>query len=425
MKSTTRNLILAGLGVVLTVGFAVQDSSAQSRKSRSLSTAPTVGKFKSSATNFSDYSWGLGRLGSSSSSYSNSVLRSSVSKAANYSSRSRSSRSGGISTSLFSSSRSTRARSYSAPTSRTQGSTRSYKVSGSSRSVGKGAPNIPSFNKYQAPNLGLSKKDKPDATLGGKKIGDESKLFSAGKRFMNPGQAYVACFKTDKADAKSDDEKVDKSKVVKTLAPDQEGLYRHMMLRGEDAFKRQQYQQAVSNFKQVAMLFDASPESMLSLMHSYFATADRSYEMPAYYLQKALVKLPELLLLDIHPKNFYGQQNVTVYVRDQVRLENFIRKNPENSDAHLIHAYLLWLEGDTKAFEKAIKTARKYTRNLKKIDALNTMWDSALITGKVKGKLYIPPVKADADKAGAKKLDKKSATATPTKPTAKKADKTR
>jgi hypothetical protein len=200
-----------------------------------------------------------------------------------------------------------------------------------------------------------------------------------------PGTArsYLAALQSDQSRVlkKGDDE-------VVSLATEVPGTYRDLMLRGEKAFRRGRdyYGQAIAAFELASELSMNQPESLLSLFHTQFALGSRSYGMASYYLRETLERFPELPLVNIKVRSFYG--NTADYVSDLVRLEGYIREKPFDPDARFVYAYLLLREGNTKKAAKMLALALAYARdsNVRK-EAIHTLWDGMVVGKMVTGEL--------------------------------------
>lgn len=197
------------------------------------------------------------------------------------------------------------------------------------------------------------------------------------------GQVYAELFAP-----KNTSDNQDTNKEIKTLAP-QRGTtrrYRQLMREGEEAFKKEDYSKAVQAFELAAAISSRSSESQLSLMHVHFATARGGYGITSHYLQRVLKQIPELTLIPVHPRNFYG--NAGMYVQDVIRLEEYAKSKPHDVNAQLLLAYLKWREDQPNLAAAALRQAWK---NCKKNDAMqnaiHTLWDGMVYSGKLSGTL--------------------------------------
>jgi Tfp pilus assembly protein PilF len=128
-----------------------------------------------------------------------------------------------------------------------------------------------------------------------------------------------------------------------SLAPQTPGAYRSAMLRGESQFRNGNYAEAANSFETARQLSNDAPESLLALAHVYFAKADASPDQAADYLAKALRQFPDLPLVRVRPKDFFG--NTDNYAKAFARVESFVKDNPKDAAALLLLGYLQWRTG--------------------------------------------------------------------------------
>jgi hypothetical protein len=170
-----------------------------------------------------------------------------------------------------------------------------------------------------------------------------------------------------------------------SLAPEEPGALRDLILEGERHFRLKKYRQAVNRFKMAEDMSMGSPESMLSLMHTYFAASYDSYSMPAYYLRKTLKVFPELPKARIHPKAFYG--DTAVYIDDLLRLKNHVREKPADHEAKFVLAYLEWRDDNFRAAQSLLRAVMENSDSAKVSEAVGILWDGMVATGRVSGEL--------------------------------------
>ena len=369
---------------LLAFSFTTQTAHAQSRKGRTVRGNLSVGKFNTSVSRFGNYSWGLGRLGSSSrrSSYTPNTFKSINRKHVYIKKGSGGAPRRGLSSAIFRSRRSS-----------------PYRNRNIGKRSGRGGiikrPNLKPTSRVPSHRGGTRKgtavigkgttiKTGTLADGDEKSVADKiAKQDSYYDQFMQPGQAHVECF-ADYIEAEKEAVAKDDGHI-KTLVPDTGGLYQLYMEKGEAFFKKSEYGQANQYFSQAATLSAHAPETMIELMHVNFATATTSYNITGYYLLKSLIKLPELPMLKIHPKRFYSNQ--ADYVTDQVELETFVSKNPRDISGLFVQAYINYLDKDFESFAANLRKANKYCKDKQYKEAFLIFWDAALAEGNVKGKL--------------------------------------
>ncbi len=178
------------------------------------------------------------------------------------------------------------------------------------------------------------------------------------------------------------------SSHITTLVPKNGGEFAELIKRGEDDFKRELYQESLSLFKLARRISPRSPEVLLSLFHASFAASSGlSYSLPSYYLQLSLKYFPELPLVDVHPKYFYGREGD--FMRDQVRLEQYLESQNRDSQAWFILGYIAWRNGQTAEACKYLQNAYDLSQDSELKEAVSIMWDGMRASGKVKDKLII------------------------------------
>jgi hypothetical protein len=182
----------------------------------------------------------------------------------------------------------------------------------------------------------------------------------------------------------------DSAGPITTLVPAAEGTYRDFMLKGDRAFRTDNYQEAYANFEITNDIGNHDPESFICLLHAQFALSRHSYAKAAYFLEQALKFMPELPVANLRPRGFYG--NVNRYAEHLVALEEHVERDPTDGEALLVLAYFRWFgeAQDVAATRKALASSlaaalRKKDTYL--VDAAETFWDGMVATGKVSGKL--------------------------------------
>jgi hypothetical protein len=190
---------------------------------------------------------------------------------------------------------------------------------------------------------------------------------------------------------------------ITSLASKEPGLLRDHMIAGEKAFQRGIYTRAMHNFKLAREISLNSPESNLALCHTYFAMGDTtslegtasegapplSYNQPCLYLIQAIRPLPELALLPLEPKEFWGE--LRDYGDRLAELETYCEEQPEDPEALLLLAYFKWFESDTDAAADALVQAYPHATNEDTAEAIETFWDGMRASGQVPEDTVLPP----------------------------------
>ena len=184
---------------------------------------------------------------------------------------------------------------------------------------------------------------------------------------------------------------------VKSLAPDASGTLRNMMIEGEKLFRDKSYRLARSRFEMAYELSMGGPESMLSLWRSYFASSQKSFDLAAYYLSKSMIVLPELPMLSLHPKNFYGDGNV--YEEHLKETEAFFQDNSQDAATAFVLAYLKWRDNKAQEAGKLLAVALANTKKETLIEAIHILWDGMVASKAVTGTLTTSTNPVDSEPA--------------------------
>jgi len=188
---------------------------------------------------------------------------------------------------------------------------------------------------------------------------------------------------------------------ITSLVPDDQGPYGQHMAKGEEAFKDGDFLEAYNQFTLANLIGRNDPESLLSLAHASFARAGFAYNEPALYLREALRYMPTLPLAPLRPKAFFGKTpaGIKSYTAGVKALEDHLKDNPSDANAHLVLAYFQWFSGQAdlaaKSLSRALASAQQ-TRNEDIMEALNIFWDGMVASGKVVGRLRPATQPADS-----------------------------
>lgn len=196
----------------------------------------------------------------------------------------------------------------------------------------------------------------------------------------------------------------DASKPISSLVPSQPSLYAALLATGEKAFQRGRFNDAFSYFERASYIAPHAPETLLSLTHGRFATSSIAYAAASRYLRKALKYLPELPLVPLRPKLFYGSDSAAVsrYVQHLGRLEKHLANTPEDVDALFVLAYYRWFSGRTNDTKAALAGAMKIAiedGDKEMASAISTFWAAMVRSKKVSGALR-PAATSNSDKDG-------------------------
>lgn len=190
---------------------------------------------------------------------------------------------------------------------------------------------------------------------------------------------------------------------IKTLASNDSVVGDHIR-KGESALKQNNFRGAFFQFDQAKILSDDSPETNLSLMHTYLASSRDSYSMAGYYLQKSLIRLPDLPLINVPVRPFVSKAE---YASMLVRLRKLTNEQASNPKGHLCLAYILWREKDQDGCIKELRTAIRFAKNTETKEAIQIFWDALGTIGVVSGDLT--PLLPETQKPSTKKVDPEKA----------------
>jgi len=197
------------------------------------------------------------------------------------------------------------------------------------------------------------------------------------------------------------------NKPITSLVPSRRGVYAMLLALGEKAFRRGQttasssdFDVAFSYFERASVIAPHAPETLVSLTHARFATSSVAYAAAAHYLRQALKYLPELPLVPLRPKLFYGSDTAAAsrYVRHLARLEKHLADMPDDVDALLLLAYFRWFSGLTNDARVALATAMTIAvedNDKDTVEAVDTFWAGMVRSGKASGKLLPAAVTRD------------------------------
>ncbi|MFP3937576.1 MAG: tetratricopeptide repeat protein [Phycisphaerae bacterium] len=149
------------------------------------------------------------------------------------------------------------------------------------------------------------------------------------------------------------------SEPITTLVPDGDSRYAQYMKKAEQALKEGEYHEALGQYKMAHVIGQTDPESLLGMAHAHLATSGGiSYSSAAYYLSQALNYFPELPLVQLRPRAFFGDSEHYAEIITQLRRR--LDRNPRDIDALLCLAYLRWFEGESETAIRSLQTAVRY-----------------------------------------------------------------
>ena len=180
------------------------------------------------------------------------------------------------------------------------------------------------------------------------------------------------------------------TKPITSLVPSTQSRYAYYLALGEKAFQLGDFAGAFNYFEMAGYIVPRAPETLLSLAQARFATSRLSYASTAHYLRQTLKYFPELPMVPLDPKAFYGQDPAAVgrFVQRLDGLERYLTKARDDMDALLVLAYFRWFSGRADDAKAALATAITIATEDKDegmVDAIETFWAGMVRSGKVSG----------------------------------------
>ncbi|MDY7010031.1 MAG: hypothetical protein SVV80_04680 [Planctomycetota bacterium] len=183
--------------------------------------------------------------------------------------------------------------------------------------------------------------------------------------------------------------KPEKPKPISSFVPTEPSRYQEYMKRGEQAFRAERYIEAADAFDVAVAMGRYLPESHLSLVHAYSALG--RYHSAAYQLRQALKHFPELPLVSLRVRLFYGRAEAFVSQMDKLRQE--AEKPYAGADLYLLLAYFRYFDGEEDDAAKVLRRAWNGGKGDRStVEAIETFWNGMVAAGKVEDALA-PAVK--------------------------------
>ena len=181
---------------------------------------------------------------------------------------------------------------------------------------------------------------------------------------------------------------------ITSLVPKNDSLYRKYMAKGDRSFRRGNYRDAYTNFQIANDLGNHDPESYVCLLHTEFALSAYSYAKACYFLEQALRYMPELPLANLKPRGFYDNEGK--YAQQLVALVDHTAKRPSDHEAILLLAYFRWFEDKRNVDDTRKLLAKALAAGMEKkdpllIDAAETFWRGIVASGAATGELKPEP----------------------------------
>ena len=176
--------------------------------------------------------------------------------------------------------------------------------------------------------------------------------------------------------------------VITTFVPEAEGYYKKRMLNGENAFRKGRYLTAAGSFRAAGVISLHSPESHLARAHAAFALGE--YNSGAYHVQRAIDYFPELPLVRMELRGFYGEDRKEDFDRHFKALQEAVEERGSPPELLLLLAYVQYFDGKTEEAVASLRSAHEVANEprLSGIrEAAGTFWDALAAVGEVEGSL--------------------------------------
>ena len=171
------------------------------------------------------------------------------------------------------------------------------------------------------------------------------------------------------------------TKPITSLVPAEQGFYRQRMERGDKAFRSGHYAEAMSWFKIAASVVRHCPESHLSRAHALFARGE--YHQASYHLRKALEYFPELPLVRLEIRKFYGEKLQGDFDKHVRALQEEVDGPAATADEPLVLAYVRYFSGETDQAAAALRRAHAVSLRRKdkaSQEAVEVFWDAMVLS---------------------------------------------
>jgi len=161
---------------------------------------------------------------------------------------------------------------------------------------------------------------------------------------------------------------------ITSLVPNRPGKYRNLIARGEKLFRAGKYAEAFDTFKRASYMNRRDPAILLGMSHAEFGMGN--FPMATYYLQRALRFLPELPSVPLRPRGFFADQRRFSY--NTRRLKDRIRERPTEAGSYLLLAYLQWFKDnpDTNTVKQTLSLGLSAATEPELVDAFEIFRDA-------------------------------------------------
>ena len=176
------------------------------------------------------------------------------------------------------------------------------------------------------------------------------------------------------------------AKLITSLVPAEQGFYRERMERGDKAFRTGRYAEAGSSFRIASSVVRHCPECHLSRAHALFALGE--YHQASYHLRKALEYFPELPLVRLEIRKFYGEKLQGDFDKHVEALQEEVDGPAVTADEPLVLAYVRYFSGERDQAVAALSRAHAVSIRRKDKgtqEAVETFLHGVAVAGKMPG----------------------------------------
>lgn len=175
-----------------------------------------------------------------------------------------------------------------------------------------------------------------------------------------------------------------KIEPISSFVPSEPSRYQKYMKQGDQAFRTERFVESSEAFDVAIALGRYLPESHLSLVHAYFALG--RYHSATYHLRRTLKHFPDLPMVSLRIRQFYGRTETFVGHVDKLRRE--IKEFGPDADLLLLLGYVRYFDGAEADAAKLLRRARNAGKDNKAmLEAIETFWSGMVAAGKIEGTL--------------------------------------
>jgi tetratricopeptide (TPR) repeat protein len=158
------------------------------------------------------------------------------------------------------------------------------------------------------------------------------------------------------------------------------GMYQVNMQKADDAFRQGRYEEALGGFDVASRIARRAAESHLGKVHALFALGQ--YYGASGDLREALKYLPELPLVHLRLRGFYGQDKLDDFAGHVERLRKRLDDPLPDPDLLLVLAYVRYFDGDQAEAESALLKASGRAKEPALKEAIETFLVGMAAAGK-------------------------------------------